>query len=399
MTGRSFAALAVPNFRRYVAGQSVSLVGTWVETVAQALLVLHLTPSGTVLGLATATRYLPILLGSPYAGVLVDRYDKRRILVATQVGLGVVSAALGVLVLSDAIRLWHVFALAAAFGAVSAVDNPARQAFVGEMVGSALLRNAVVLNSTSVNTARVLGPAIAAALVSTTGIGFCFLLNAASFAVVVATLLLLDATALHPTPRAAGRHQVRAGLRYAARVRAVAAPLLMMALVGTLTFEFEVSLPLMARDEFGGGVTYSWLVGALGAGAVVGGLRSAGHSRTGVDRLVVAAGAFAGSMLVLAVAPTLWTAALASALVGAASVTFLTTGNATVQLAADPAYRGRVTALWSLALVGSTAVGAPVVGAVADAFGARAGILLGALAAAAAAAVGSRMRRGPTAVR
>jgi len=176
-----FAALTVPNFRRYVSGQSLSLIGTWVETVAQALLVLRLTHSGIALGLTTAARYAPILLLSPYAGLLVDRYAKRHVLLATQTGLGLVSAALGVSVLTGSIRLWQVVVLAVLFGIFSAVDNPARQAFVQEVVGRDLVRNAVTLNSTSVNVARVIGPTIAAILVSTVGLGWCFVVNAASF--------------------------------------------------------------------------------------------------------------------------------------------------------------------------------------------------------------------------
>src|SRR5580658_9710843 len=180
-----FAALAVPNFRRYVSGQALSLIGTWVETVAQALLVLRLTHSGIILGLTTAARYAPILVLSPYAGLLVDRHAKRHVLLVTQIGLGLVSAILGVAVLTGDIRLWQVVVLAVAFGILSAVDNPARQAFVQEVVGHDLIRNAVTLNTTTVNVARVIGPAIAAVLVSTVGIGWCFVGNAASFGFVL----------------------------------------------------------------------------------------------------------------------------------------------------------------------------------------------------------------------
>src|SRR5580658_1377409 len=196
--GHVGAALAVPNFRLYVSGQSLSLIGTWVETVAQALLVLRLTHSGTILGLTTAARYGPILLLSPYAGLLVDRYAKRRILLATQTGLGLVSAVLGVTVLAGEIRLWQIVVLALLFGTFSAIDNPARQAFVQEMVGHDLIRNAVTLNSTMVNVARVIGPTIAAVLVATVGIGWCFIVNAVSFAFVIASLLSLNRARLHP---------------------------------------------------------------------------------------------------------------------------------------------------------------------------------------------------------
>jgi len=386
----TFAALAVPNFRRYVSGQSLSLIGTWVETVAQALLVLKLTHSGTVLGLTTAARYAPILLLSPYAGLLVDRYSKRHVLLVTQTGLGVVSALLGAAVLTGAVRLWQVVVLAVAFGVFSAVDNPARQAFVQEVVGHDLVRNAVTLNTTMVNVARVIGPTVAAVLASTVGLGWCFVVNAVSFGFVIISLLSLDTRRLHPVPPVPrGRGQLRAGLRYAARVPEIARPLLMMALIGAFTFEFEVSLPLLAETTFHGtATTYSWLIGALGAGAVAGGLYAARSARTGVARLARAALGYAIAVGLVAVAPTFPTAVAACVLVGVATVIFLTTGNATIQLASDPEYRGRVTALWSMALVGTTPIGSPVIGALSDAAGPRYALGLGAAACVAAAIIG-----------
>ncbi|HJY00615.1 MAG TPA: MFS transporter, partial [Streptosporangiaceae bacterium] len=371
-----FAALAVPNFRRYVSGQALSLIGTWVETVAQALLVLKLTHSGTILGLTTAARYAPILLLSPYAGLLVDRYAKRHVLLATQTGLGLVSAALGVSVLTGSVRLWQVVVLAVLFGIFSAVDNPARQAFTQEVVGRDLVRNAVTLNTTVVNVARVIGPTVAAVLASTVGLGWCFVVNAVSFGFVIASLLSLDTRLLHPVPPVPRRRgQLRDGLRYAVGVPAIIRPLLMMALVGTFTFEFEVSLPLLAETTFHGtGTTYSWLIGALGAGAVAGGLYAARSARTGVARLIKAALGYAIAVGLVAAAPTLATAIAACVLVGVASVIFLTTGNATIQLASDPEYRGRVTALWSMALVGTTPIGSPIIGAISDVAGPRSAV-------------------------
>jgi MFS family permease len=385
-----FAALSVPNFRRYVAGQSLSLIGTWVETVAQGLLVLQLTHSGTILGLTTAARYGPILVLSPYAGVLVDRYPKRHVLLGTQAGLCLVSAALGASVLTGEIRLWQVVVLGLLFGTFSAFDNPARQAFVQEVVGRDLVQNAVTLNSTSVNLARVIGPTIAAALVSTIGIGWCFVVNAVSFTFVIASLLSLNTRSLHPAaPVPRRRGQLREGLRYAARVPAIARPLLMMALIGTFTFEFEVSLPLLATKTFHGtGTTYSWLLGAFGAGAVAGGLYATRSAATGVPRLTRAALAYAIAVGLMALAPTLPTAVAACVLTGAATITFLTTGNSTIQLASQPAYRGRVTALWSLALVGTTPIGSPVIGAISDAAGPRYALGLGAAACLAAVIIG-----------
>jgi MFS family permease len=385
-----FAALSVPNFRRYVAGQSLSLIGTWVETVAQGLLVLQLTHSGTILGLTTAARYGPILVLSPYAGLLVDRLPKRRVLLGTQAGLGLVSAVLGASVLTGAIRLWQVVALGVLFGTLSAFDNPARQAFVPEMVGRDLVRNAVTLNSTSVNLARVIGPTIAAVLVSTIGIGWCFVVNAVSFCFVIASLLSLDTRRLHPATAAPHRRgQLREGLRYAARVPAIARPLLMMAVIGTFTFEFEVSLPLLATKTFhGSGTTYSWLLGAFGAGAVAGGLYAARSAGTGVARLTWAALGYAIAMGLLALAPTLPAAVAACVLVGVATIMFLTTGNSTIQLASEPDHRGRVTALWSMALVGTTPIGSPIIGAISDAAGPRSAVGLGAVACLAAVVIG-----------
>jgi predicted MFS family arabinose efflux permease len=258
------------------------------------------------------------------------------------------------------------------------------------VVGRDLIRDAVTLNSTTVNVARVIGPTIAAVLVATIGIGWCFVTNAVSFLFVIVSLLSLDVSALHeiaPVPRARG--ELREGLRYAAHVPAIARPLLMMALIGTFAFEFEVSLPLLARTTFHGGATaYSWLLAALGAGAVAGGLYAARSARTGVRRLTWAALGFAIAVGLLAAAPTMPAAVAACVLVGAASVTFLTTGNATIQLASKPSYRGRVTALWSMAFVGSTPIGAPIVGALSDAAGPRYALVLGAAACLAAVVVG-----------
>jgi MFS family permease len=389
-SGDTFAALAVPNFRRYLSGQAVSLIGTWTETVAQALLVLSLSHSGTVLGLITAARFLPALVLSPYGGVLADRYPKRRVLAVTQVGLALVSLALGLLVVTDVVRLWQVAILATLFGVLAAVDNPARLAFVGEMVDRRRLRDAVTLNTIMVNVARAVGPAIAGVLVVTVGIGACFLVNAASFAAVLLALATLDAAQLHPAAvTAPARGWLRDGLRYARRRPEILAPLLMMTLIGTFTYEFEVTLPLIARDTFHGGPTaYSWLLGAFGFGAVLGGLRAARRARTGIRPLVAGAASFGLVTMAAALAPSFWIEVVLLAPVGAAGVTFLTMGNSTAQLAAAPEFRGRVTALWSTALVGTTPIGAPILGVLADQAGPRSSLALGALACGAAALVG-----------
>jgi MFS family permease len=389
-SGGTFAALAVPNFRRYLGGQAVSLIGTWTETLAQALLVLNLSHSGTVLDLVTAARFAPTLLLSPYGGVLADRYPKRRVLAVTQVSLALVSLTLGLLVVSGAVRLWQVAILATLFGVLAAVDNPARLAFVGEMVDRERLRDAVTLNTTMVDVARAVGPAIAGVLVVTVGLGASFLVNAARFAAVVLALVTLDGAQLRPAAvLAPARGWLRDGLRYARRRPEIVAPLLMMTLIGTFTYEFEVTLPLQARDTFHGGPTaYSWLLGAFGCGAVLGGLRVARRAATGIRPLVASGGGFGLATMAAALAPSFWIEVVLLALVGGTSVTFLTTGNSTAQLAAVPGFRGRVTALWSTSLVGSTAIGAPIVGLLADRAGPHSSLALGAGACAAAVLVG-----------
>lgn len=387
---RPLAAFAVPNFRRFAIGQAVSLVGSWTETVAQALLVLSLTGSGVWLGLATAARYLPVLLLTPYAGLIVDRADKRRLLLVTQASLGAISLTLGALVLLGVVRLWMVFAVAIGFGVLTAFDNPARLAFVPEIVGPGLIRNAVTLNSTLVNVGRAVGPVVAAVLVASIGIGWCFVANGLSFGAVLVALLSLDLARLRPGTRVRrGARQLRSGLAYAHGVPEILAPLCMMALIGTFAYEFEVSLPLFARGPLdGGATTYSWLLGAFGLGAVLGGVWSTRHAGTGVPRMVRAAALYMVAMIATAFAGSLAVAVALLVLVGWASIVFLTTGNSTIQLASAPAYRGRVTALWSTAFVGSTPIGAPIIGLIGDS-APRLALIVGGLACGAAAIVGA----------
>jgi predicted MFS family arabinose efflux permease len=363
---RPLAAFAVPNFRRFVIGQSVSLVGSWTETVAQALLVLALTHSGIWLGLATAARYLPVLLLTPFAGLIVDRADKRTILLVTQTSLGALSLALGAVVLLGAIQLWMVFAVALGFGVLTALDNPARMAFIPEIVGAPLIRNAITLNSTMVNVGRAVGPLVAASLVAGVGVGWCFVANGVSFTAVLAALLTLDVAQLRPGVRVEHRaRQLREGLAYARRVPEILGPISMMALIGTFTYEFEVSLPLFARGPLAGGATtYSWLMGAFGLGAVLGGIYCTRHPETGVPRMIRAAVLYMVAMLATACTNSVPAAVALLTVVGFASIVFLTTGNSTIQIAAAPAYRGRVTALWSTAFVGSTPIGATIIGAI-----------------------------------
>ncbi len=372
----TFSALSVPNYRRYMSGQSISLVGTWMQMTAQAWLVLTLTKSSTALGLIVALQTLPVLILCPYGGVIADRIDKRRAMVVLQSVMGLQALALGLLTVTGVVEVWEIGVLAVLLGFNNAFENPARQSFMSEMVGPENLRNAVTLNSVIVNVARVVGPAVAGILIATVGEGVCFLVNAASFVAVVASLLTLDSSALRPSPpmlRAAG--QLREGLRYVARTPELAVPLLMMAVVGCLAYEFQVSLPVMDRSGLHAGPDgFGFMTAAMGVGAVFGGLLVAWRGSTGVRPLVIATGAFGVAFAFAALAPSLGVELVALALVGWASITFMSTGNATLQLTADPSMRGRVMSLWFVAFQGSTPIGGPIIGWVMAEAGARAGL-------------------------
>jgi MFS family permease len=375
----TFAALAIPNYRRYIAGQSVSLIGTWMQMAAQSWLVLTLTGSATTLGLIVALQTLPVLLLGPYGGVVADRIDKRRLMVILQIAMGAQALVLGVLTVTGSVRLWEIGVLAALLGLNNAFENPARQAFMLELVGGESLRNAVTLNSVLVNVARVIGPAVAGILIATVGEGPCFLLNAASFAAVVASLVTLDRGAIQPSPPSGHEPgQLREGLRYVRRTPELGVPLAMMALAGALAYEFQVTLPVMARQGLHVGATgFGFMTAAMGVGAVVGGLFVANKGRTGLPTLVLAASAFGVVLLLAGLAPNLPTELVALALAGGASISFMSTGNSTLQLAAAPSMRGRVMSLWFVAFQGSTPIGGPIVGWVMAQAGARAGLGLG----------------------
>jgi MFS family permease len=377
----TFRAMSIPNYRRYISGQAVSLVGTWMQMTAQSWLVLTLTGSSTALGLIVALQTLPVLLLGPYGGVIADRVNKRRLMVILQTMMGVQALALGVLTVTGVVTVWEIGVLAALLGFNNAFENPARQSFMSEMVGSEHLRNAVTLNSVMVNVARIVGPAVGGILIATVGDGVCFLVNAASFVAVVGSLLTLDLSALHPSPparRAAG--QLREGLRYIARTPDLAVPLVMMALVGCLAYEFQVTLPVMARSGLHAGASgFGFMTAAMGVGAVFGGLLVAWRGSIGVRTLVVSSAAFGAAFAFAALAPSLGVELVALAFVGWASITFMSTGNATLQLTAEPSMRGRVMSLWFVAFQGSTPIGGPIIGWVMAEAGARAGLGVGAV--------------------
>jgi len=381
--GRPFASLAVPNYRRYFAGQVVSLSGNWMQTVGELWLVLSLTGNPLAVGITTALQFTPMLLVGALGGVVADRFDKRRLLIHTQMAMALPAIALWILVSSGAVQTWMIFALVFVRGSVNAVDNPARQAFLVELVSPARLVNAVGLNSALVQVARVAGPALAGVTIATVGVADCFLVNAASFAAMIAALRLMRPDEMHivePTPRKPG--QLRSALRYVRATPALLIPLVLMGVIGTLSYNFQTLMPLLARFTFHGDAgTYAALTTAMGIGALVGALVASTRREIGPQLLVAAAVAFGGGLLLAAAAPNLTSEAIALALTGAASVTFASSVNSSLQLRVRPNMRGRVMALYSVVFLGSNPIGGPLMGWISSAAGPRAGLLLGASAA------------------
>ena len=385
-----FASLSVHNYRLYFGGQAVSLIGTWMQATAQAWLVLTLSGSSSILGLIVALQALPILIIGPYAGVIADRVDRRLLMIFLQTIMGVLALVLAILTLGGWIAVWQIAILALLLGLNNAFENPARQAFIHQIVGESLIRNAVTLNSVMVNAARAIGPAVAGVLLAAVGAGWCFVINATSFVAVVVSLVAMRTSEISheiPVPRAKG--QLREGLRYVRSKPILWVPLVMMALVGTLAYEFQVSLPVAARDVFDGGPqAFGFMTSSMGVGAVVGGLIVAARGTTGLRTLIVTATGFGITIAVTAAAPSLWLAIVALFFVGWLSVSFMSTGNATLQLNSRPQMRGRVMALWSVAFMGSTPIGGPLIGAITEVAGARTGLAVGAASCFVAAAIG-----------
>ncbi len=386
---QTFRSLRVRNYRIYFVAQLISVSGTWMQQVAQAWLVLRLTGSGVDLGIVTGLQFLPMLLLGPWGGLAADRFDKRRVLYLTQSAGGVLALTLGVLTVTHAVLLWQVYALAALLGVVNLFDNPARQTFVVEMVGRDQLPNAVSLNSVVMNASRVVGPAIGGVIIVTLGLATCFFVNAASYVAVIVGLSLMRNAELRRTPPVPrGRGQLRDGFAYVWRTPALRVTLVAMAVVGVFAYNFTVTLALLAKVTFGGGAgAYALLTSCMGVGAIVGGLLSAHRSRP-TPRLLATLGlVFGACIVVVALSPTLGFAAVAIVPMGAASIGFIATGNASLQLRADPAMRGRVMALYAMAFLGSTPIGAPLMGALAELTDPRVSLLVGGVATVATAGV------------
>ena len=370
----TFASLSVRNYRIWFLGALVSNIGTWMARVAQDWLVLtELTDhSASALGIVTGLQFLPFLLLAPWAGAIVDRLPKRALLMLTQSALGVLSLVTGVLVATGVAQLWQVYGLALLQGIATAVDNPARAAFVSEMVPADRLANAVSLNSASFNAGRLIGPAVAGLVIAGWGTGVALLVNAGTFAAVLLSLNRLDRRALTPAPLARGRGSIREGFAY---VRARPDLTLVMALVfilGTFGMNFQITMALMATRVFAKGPTEFGLLGSIMA---IGSLAAAL-----LRHLLLALAAFTVSAGLAAVAPTYGLFALALIPVGLAALTALTTANAMVQLRTAPEMRGRVMALYMAIFMGGTPFGAPLIGWIGDHFGARWTIGIGPIA-------------------
>jgi MFS family permease len=389
---RTFSSLRIPNYRRYFSGQVVSISGTWMQTVAEMWLMVKLTGSGVSVGLTAGLQFLPVLLFGAWGGLLADRFPKRTVLTITQLAMAVPALTLWALTASGAVQAWMVLALVLVRGSITAIDNPARQAFVVEMVGADRVVNAVSLNSVVVHTSRIIGPAAAGGVIAVLGVAPCFLVNAFSFLAMFVALRRMDPSALSaPRPVARVGGELRSALRYVARTPELKIPLVMMAVVGTVSFNFQVLLPLLASFTWHGtAATYALLTAAMGIGSVMGALASSARGRVTSRLLVGSAFAFGAAELLVASAPSLPLQILALVPLGAASVTFAAGINSSLQIAVEPAMRGRVMALYSVVFLGSTPIGAPLVGWLAESAGPRAGLLAGALAALVA-AVGAQV--------
>lgn len=387
---KTFASLKHRNFRLYFFGQMVSNTGNWLTGVALTLLVLNITHSGLDVGLLAACQFGPILLLSVWGGTIADRVDKRRMLFFTQSGEMLQSIGLAILAFMHHPPLAGLYGLAVVGGTLLAFDNPLRRSFVSEMVPTRDVPNAVVLYSTIVNTSRFFGPALAGLLIINFGYGWCFAIDAASYLAVIAGLFLMrPAELIRSTVGPRRKGEVRAGLRYVLTTPRLLISFLMLAIVGTLAYNFSVTLPLFVTDTLHrSSATFTMLYSIFAAGAVIGALIVAHRGLVEMKDIIFGAAALGVSMLLLGASPNLLAAAVVIFPVGMATVLYSTATTAMVQVEARAEMRGRTLALQTVLLVGTTPIGGPALGWLADAHGGRMPVLLGAVACLAAAAIG-----------
>jgi len=380
----TFHSFRYVNYRLWFAGAFVANIGTWMQRVAQDWLVLTVLTddSGVAVGITTALQFGPSLFLSAWAGLLADRLDRRKLLMATQGAMGALAGALGLLVLLGHAELWHVYVFAFLLGCVSAIDGPARQTFVADMVPGERLSNAVSLNSASFNAARMIGPGLAGLLIAWVGTGWVFAINAVSFAATILALARMRLDQLQPVPHAErGKGQIREAARYVRNRTDILVVMVVVGVVSTFGLNFQLTSAVMARTEFGKGPgEYGILGSILAIGSLTGALLAARRERPRVRLVVGSALAFGVATGVMALMPTYELYALSSIPVGFASLTMLTAANATIQMSTTPAMRGRVMALYIIVFLGATPIGSPVVGWVAETFGARWSIGVGSIA-------------------
>ena len=393
----AFRSLRNPNYRRWAIGAFISNVGTWMQRTAQDWLVLaELTQhSGTAVGVVMALQFGPSLALLPFTGLAADVFDRRKLLLVTQSAMGMLALGLGLLTVLGAVELWHVYAFAFLLGCATAFDAPARQTFVSELVGTADLSNAVALNSTSFQAARMVGPAISGVVIAAFGSGWAFLANAASFAAMIVALARLTVSDREHHERGAlAGSGIAEGVRYVRARPDQQVVLGMLFLIATFGLNFPIFIATMAVSVFHAGAhRYGLLTSLLAIGSVAGALLAARRDRPQASVLLTGAAVFGAGCAVAAAMPDYWLFGATLVVIGAASQTFMTTANSTIQLGTDPAMRGRVMAIYLAIALGSTPLGAPIVGWVADVAGARWALVVGAAAGLGAALLGAMYRR------
>jgi MFS family permease len=387
----TFRSFQSRNFRLFFAGQLVSNIGNWLTTIATTLFVLHLTDSAIAVGVLTACQFGPMLLFGLWAGVIVDRVDKRSLLVVMQVLAALQSTGLAILAFSGEPPLAAIYGVAVLGGFVASVDTTARRAFVVEMVDEDMVVNAVSLNSALMTAGRVIGPVVAGVLIALVGYGWCFTLDALSYLGPIAALLMMRASELRRAPiLVRAKHQVRDGLRYVRATPGLWVPLVMTAVISTFTLNVQVVMPLLVTDTFSSTPTvFTIMFAVLSVGSLLGALWMARRSTLGLGQTVINATVLGVSTLAMAAAPTLGVAFPVALAIGLGMTAFITSSTSNVQLASDPEKRGRVLALQSVVLIGSTPIGGPILGVVCETWGARAGLLVGGVACLLAVAFGA----------
>jgi MFS family permease len=360
------------------------MTGTWLQFIGQALLVLRLTDSGLALGLITACQFMPVLFVGGWAGVLADRVDKRRLMYVTQSSMMLFAVTLATLVLGGWVEVWHVYALAGLTGVAAAFDQPARRALIAELVDQDHINNAVGLSSAVFTGSRILGPALAGLLISTVGVGWCFLVNGVSFIGALAGLVLMDASKFHPGPRVPkAKGQIRAGIRYVWGSKPLRLAMAMVAVVAMLGFNWPVLVPLFATRTFhGNATTYTIITSMMSVGSLIGSLLLARRRSVSLRFLVSTCVAFGVASMVFAAAPTVPLAVVTGIAAAGLGITFMSGTMTFIQVEALPEMRGRTMALYSILFMGTTPIGGPLAGWVAERYGARAGLALGGLVAA-----------------